>query len=119
MAGLWGVIGIDPTVSPQANYPRVIEFSRSDEEFTVTVALQASPYTSLATASWRRGIDLEIRSYISSEVPPGELVSSVRAVVLREDSVLTMNNLYGDHILPGGRVKEGETHGERCLRRRG
>jgi ADP-ribose pyrophosphatase YjhB (NUDIX family) len=80
------------------------------------VALQASPFTSLATASWRRGIDLGIRSYISSETPPGELVSSVRAVVLREDSVLTMTNLYGDHILPGGRVEEGETHSE-ALRR--
>lgn len=44
------------------------------------------------------------------------MVSSVRAVVLREDSVLTMTNLYGDHILPGGRVEEGETHGE-ALRR--
>ena len=32
---------------PQANYPTVIGFSRSDEEFTVTVAFQASPYTSL------------------------------------------------------------------------
>ena len=47
MAGLGGVIGIDPTVIPQANYPRVIGLSCSDEEFTVTVALQASPYTSL------------------------------------------------------------------------
>ncbi len=116
MAGLGVVIGIDPTVIPQANYPRVIGFSRSDEELTVTVALQASPYTSLATASWRRGIDLGIRTYISYEAPPGELVSSVRAVVLREDSVLTMTNLYGAHILPGGRVEEGETHDE-ALRR--
>jgi len=81
--------------------------SSSLEEFLARQSL-----TSTATASWRRGIELEIRSYISSEVPPGELVSSVRAVVLREDSVLTMTNLDGDHILPGGRVEEGETHDE-------
>jgi len=85
--------------------------SSSLEEFLARQSL-----TSTATASWRRGIELEIRSYISSEVPPGELVSSVRAVVLREDSVLTMTNLDGDHILPGGRVEEGETHDE-ALRR--
>jgi len=47
VAGLGVVIGIDPTVIPQANYPRIIGFSRNNEEFTVTVALQASPYTSL------------------------------------------------------------------------
>jgi hypothetical protein len=47
VAGLGVTIGIDPTVIPQANYPRVIGFSRNDDEFTVTVALQASPYTSL------------------------------------------------------------------------
>jgi 8-oxo-dGTP pyrophosphatase MutT (NUDIX family) len=69
-----------------------------------------------ATARWQRGVDLEIRTYISSEVPPAELVSLVRAIVFREDSVLTMTNLDGDHILPGGRVEEGETHDE-ALRR--
>ena len=51
-----------------------------------------------------------------AEVSPGEWVSSVRAVVLREDSVLTMTNLDGDHVLPGVRVEEGETHDEALWR---
>ena len=47
VAGVGVMIGIDPTPIPQASYPRVIGFSRGDESFTVTVALQAAPYTSL------------------------------------------------------------------------
>ena len=47
VGGLGVMIGIDPTPIPQAGYPRVIGFSRGDDSFTVTVALQAAPYTSL------------------------------------------------------------------------
>ena len=68
------------------------------------------------TAKWRGGIELEVSGYLCSEAPPADLVSSVRAIVFREDSVLVMRNLEGDHIVPGGRVEEGETH-EEVLRR--
>jgi hypothetical protein len=47
VAGVGVIIGIDPTPIPQASYPRVIRFSRGDDSFTVTVALEAAPYTSL------------------------------------------------------------------------
>jgi ADP-ribose pyrophosphatase YjhB (NUDIX family) len=71
---------------------------------------------STSTARWRRGIELRINGYLSDEAPPAELVSSARAIVLREDSLLVMSNLDGDHILPGGRLEEGETP-EEALRR--
>ena len=47
VAGLGVIIGIDPTPIPQADYPRVIGFSRGDDSFTVILALKAAPYTSL------------------------------------------------------------------------
>ena len=59
---------------------------------------------------------MHINAYLSSEPPPSDLVSSVRAVVLREDRVLVMRNLDSTNILPGGRVEKGETH-EETLRR--
>lgn len=83
---------------------------------TLTKFLVRQRLVSTSTAQWRRGIELSIGGYLSEEAPPAELVSSVRAIVLREDSLLVMNNLDGDHILPGGRVEAGETH-EEALRR--
>ena len=62
------------------------------------------------TAQWRDGIELQVSSYLCSETPPVDLVSSVRAVVFKEDRVLVMRNLDGIHILPGGRVEEAEAH---------
>ncbi len=62
------------------------------------------------------GTGLEITAYLCDEAPPWELVSSVRAVVLRDDAVLVMRNLDSTHIVPGGRVEEGETHEETLKR---
>ena len=78
--------------------------------------LAGQKHVSQGTATWPNGIELEIAGYFCVENPPLELVSSVRAIVLREDHVLVMRNLDGTHIVPGGRVEEGETH-EETLRR--
>ena len=59
---------------------------------------------------------MEIAGYLCTDAPSNDLVSSVRAIVFRGDHVLVMNNIGGAHILPGGRVEEGETH-EETLRR--
>jgi len=59
---------------------------------------------------------LRIIGYLSTESPPVDLVSSVRAIVLKGDHVLVIRNLEGAHILPGGRVEKGETF-EDALRR--
>ena len=54
--------------------------------------------------------------YLCSETPPLALVSSVRAIVSKEDRVLVMTNQDSTHIVPGGRVKQGETHEETLQR---
>ena len=60
-------------------------------------------------AKWRAGVEMEFFGYLCSETPPVGLVSSVRAVVFKGDLVLVMRNLDGTHILPGGRVEDGES----------
>ena len=61
--------------------------------------------------TWRAGeIELTISSYITCDEPPRQLVSSVRALVFREESILLMHNVDGSHIHPGGRVEAGESH---------
>ena len=65
---------------------------------------------------WSEQVELEVSGYLSAESPPRDLVSSIRAVVLRGDHVLVMRNLDSTHILPGGRVERGETF-EETLRR--
>ena len=59
---------------------------------------------------------MEISGYLCSEAPPADLVSSVRAIVFKGDQVLVMRNLDSTHIVPGGRVEEGETFAETLQR---
>lgn len=76
-------------------------------------------YTPLTVEAhaWSGGeIELTISSYITCEEPPPQLVSSVRALVFRDESILLMHNVDGSHIHPGGRVEAGESHLE-ALRR--
>ena len=52
-----------------------------------------------------------MRAYLGDEMPPLDYVTSARVVVLRDDSVLVVRE-PGDehvHILPGGRLEEGES----------
>jgi 8-oxo-dGTP pyrophosphatase MutT (NUDIX family) len=51
---------------------------------------------------------LRVTSYLSSEIPPLELVTSVRAVVLNGRSVIVVRAPEGLHLLPGGRREPGE-----------
>ena len=60
---------------------------------------------------WRAGeIELTISSYVTCDEPPSQLVSSVRALVFRDKSILLMRNVDGSHVHPGGRGEAGETH---------
>ena len=70
-----------------------------------------SPVDVETDASWRAGeIKLTISSYVTCDEPPPQLVSSVRALVFRHESILLMQNVNGPHICPGGRVEAGESH---------
>ena len=76
-----------------------------------------SPVDVETDASWRAGeIKLTISSYVTCDEPPPQIVSSVRALVFRDESILLMQNVNGPHIFPGGRVEAGESHLE-ALRR--
>ncbi len=69
-----------------------------------------SPIT-VEAHTWSAGeIELTISSYITCDEPPPQLVSSVRALVFRDELVLLMQNVDGYHIHPGGRVEASESH---------
>lgn len=66
---------------------------------------------------WSEGtLPLRVRYFLSNEQPPQQLVTSVRCLVMKGDSVLVVHNREGCHILPGGRCEEGESL-EQTLRR--
>ncbi len=66
---------------------------------------------------WADGtLPLRVRYFRSDEHPPGKYVTSVRCLVMKDDSVLVVRNREGSHILPGGRLEAGETF-ERALHR--
>lgn len=71
-------------------------------------------------AVWRHvdgtPLPLRIAYYVTAETPPEALVTSVRALVVRGDEVLTLRNPDAVHALPGGRRLPGETF-EETLRR--
>lgn len=69
-------------------------------------------------AVWGDGaLPLHIHSYLSSEQPPLEYVTSVRAVVLHGDLVLVVRDGASSfHVTPGGRREEDESI-EATLRR--
>jgi 8-oxo-dGTP diphosphatase len=51
---------------------------------------------------------LRVTSYLCGEPPPLELVTSVRAIVLNDASVIVVRAPEGMHLLPGGRREPGE-----------
>ena len=62
------------------------------------------------TARWENGtINLRITNYLSDALPPLNFVTSVRAIVLKDENVLVVRTLSGLHIEPGGRREAGET----------
>jgi len=63
-----------------------------------------------ASAEWGGGtLPLEITCYLGNKPPPLKYVSSVRAIVFRNSSVLVVRQANGHmYILPGGRREKGE-----------
>ena len=51
---------------------------------------------------------LRVTSYLATDPPPIEFVTSVRAIVLKDSSVMLVRAPDGTHILPGGRREAGE-----------
>jgi ADP-ribose pyrophosphatase YjhB (NUDIX family) len=73
--------------------------------------------TLLERTAWDQGrLPLEVRASLCRDLPPLPFVTSVRALVLRDDQVLVLRNRDGAHLLPGGRIEAGESLAE-ALRR--
>jgi 8-oxo-dGTP pyrophosphatase MutT (NUDIX family) len=56
-----------------------------------------------------RGLAFRVSSYLAAEVPPLAYITSVRALVFREISVLLWYEGEAVHLFPGGRREPGET----------
>jgi 8-oxo-dGTP pyrophosphatase MutT (NUDIX family) len=54
-------------------------------------------------------VQLRVRTYLTTTLPPLDLVSSVRALVRKGDQILVVRDPVSVHILPGGRREPGET----------
>ena len=52
---------------------------------------------------------LRVRTYLTTTLPPLDLVSSVRALVRKDAQILVVRDPVSVHILPGGRREPGET----------
>jgi ADP-ribose pyrophosphatase YjhB (NUDIX family) len=52
---------------------------------------------------------LRMRTYLTTTLPPLDLVRSVRALVQQGDQILVVRDPVSIHILPGGRRELGET----------
>jgi ADP-ribose pyrophosphatase YjhB (NUDIX family) len=67
--------------------------------------------------TWPSGAALDIKAFLTERVPPLDLVSGVRAILRNGDSILAFEGpAEGTHILPGGRLEEGESP-IACLKR--
>ncbi len=61
-------------------------------------------------ALWADGtLPLAITSFIGDRLPPLELLTSVRSIVVRGSAILVLHNRHSSHIMPGGRREPGET----------
>src|SRR5215212_10427906 len=59
---------------------------------------------------------LRVTSYLTADFPPLAFVTSVRAIVLHESSVILVHAPDGTHILPGGRREPGEALTDTLMR---
>ncbi len=65
---------------------------------------------------WGGPLRFDVAVYLGTDLPPLPLVTSVRAIVRRDDSILVQQDRDSRHILPGGR-REAAEELEATLRR--
>lgn len=82
---------------------------------TTDLAAAVAQYTVLAeeSAVWNQEratpTPLHVTAYLAPELPPLDLVTSVRALVFHGDALLALSMPELTHVLPGGRREAGET----------
>jgi 8-oxo-dGTP pyrophosphatase MutT (NUDIX family) len=84
----------------------------------MTAALFLTGRVPVAVADELWGISpLRFSWYLTPDQPPAALVTSVRAIVLRDDMVLVLREPDGrPYIVPGGHCEAGESHEETVRR---
>jgi len=84
----------------------------------VTAAAFLVDRTPVAVADELWGISpLRLSWYLTTDAPPPALVTSTRAIVLRDDAVLVLREPDGrPYIVPGGHCEAGESHEETVRR---
>ena len=86
----------------------------SDERLVTFLAGRTPQVTEPLT--WGNALRFDVAVYLRAELPPLPLVTSVRAIVRREDSILVQRDRDSRHIIPGGRC-EADEDPEATLRR--
>lgn len=66
--------------------------------------------------TWPSGAVLDISAYLTDRMPPMAFVSGVRAVLRNRDAILAFDEPEGTHILPGGRMEDGESPSAALIR---
>ena len=67
--------------------------------------------TLVSYVSWgRQHLDIDVATYFSSELPPSNLITSVRAIVQHDGKSVVLENEDGKHFMPGGRLEHGESY---------
>lgn len=61
------------------------------------------------TTQWGEAVRLALKVYPCAELPPAELVTSVRGVVFKAAKVVVVDDAIETHVMPGGRMEPGET----------
>jgi 8-oxo-dGTP pyrophosphatase MutT (NUDIX family) len=67
------------------------------------------------TVDWGE-MRFDVHTYITDQLPPLDLVTSVKAIVLNERNVMTVRDPERIHILPGGRRERDEELEETLVR---
>lgn len=90
---------------------------RSPMDVELTAFLSRHKAQVVEDVVWSERMRLRVTAYLSKELPPMRYTTSARATVIRDGSVLVVQD--GDdshHILPGGRLEKDE-HPETAVRR--
>ncbi len=76
----------------------------------VAIFLENQTPALVSYVNWGRlHLDFDVSSYLTSDLPPIELITSVRGIVQFNDSIVVMENEDGKHFMPGGRLEPGES----------
>ena len=61
------------------------------------------------TTQWGDAVKLALKVFPCVELPPAELVTSVRGVVFKGPKVVMVDDAIESHVMPGGRMEHGES----------